>query len=79
MRVKVLEKTSLLVEKTSFLSQMTSLYEEMAPFQILSPAAESFFTYFYNALRALNPIFGCPYELEDKRCALLCFELVMGC
>ena len=43
---------------------------------MLSPAAESFFTYFYNALCSLNPFFGCPYELEDKRCALLCFELV---
>ena len=30
---------------------------EKTSFQMLSPAAESFFTYFYNALRALNPIF----------------------
>ena len=48
----------------------------MASFQMLSPAAESFFTYFYNALCSLNPFFGCPYELEDKRCALLRYELV---
>ena len=56
-RVKALEMTSLLGEMAPFLFEKTSLYEEMAPFQMLSPAAESFFTYFYNALRALNPIF----------------------
>ena len=47
----------------------------MASFQMLSPAAESFFTYFYNALCSLNPFFGCPYELEDKRCAPFSLEV----
>ena len=57
MRVKALEMPPLLVEMAPFLVKMPPLCEEMAPFQLLSPAAESFFTYFYNALRALNPIF----------------------
>ena len=56
-RMKALEMPPLLVEMAPFLVKMPPLYEEMAPFQLLSPAAESFFTYFYNALRALNPIF----------------------
>ena len=43
-RMKALEMTSLLGEMASFLFEKTSLYEEMAPFQMLSPAVESFFT-----------------------------------
>ena len=43
-RVKALEMTSLLGEMAPFLFEKTSLYEEMAPFQMLSPAAESFFS-----------------------------------
>ena len=46
-RMKAVEMTSLLVEMASFLFEKTSLYEEMAPFQMLSPAAEIFFTLFY--------------------------------
>ena len=73
--MKALEKASLLEEMASFLFEKTSLYREMTSFQMLSPAAESFFTYFYNALRALNLIFGYPHELKDKRCAPFTLEV----
>ena len=43
-RMKALEMTSLLEEMASFLFEKTSLYREMTSFQMLSPAAESFFT-----------------------------------
>ena len=44
MRMKTLEMPPLLVEMAPFLVKMPSLYEEMASFQLLSPAVESFFT-----------------------------------
>ena len=44
-RMKAVEMTSLLVEMASFLVEKTSLYEEMAPFQMLSPLRERFFTF----------------------------------
>ena len=46
-RMKALEMTSLCAEMTSFLFEKTSLCVEMAPFQILSPVGENFFTLFY--------------------------------
>ena len=73
-RMKAVEMTSLLVEMASFLVEKTSLYEEMAPFQMLSPLRERFFTLFYNALRALNLIFSCPREFKGKRCAPFTLE-----
>ena len=42
--MKAVEMTSFLVEMASFLFEKRSLCEEMAPFLLLTPAAESYFT-----------------------------------
>jgi hypothetical protein len=45
-RMKALEMAAFLVEMASFLVEKTSLYEEMPPFQMLSPLREGPFTSF---------------------------------